>query len=153
MKRQKKGDRVLMGKIATGTYQGSENRIPLFDGKFTTGYMITRLEIASTDPHDDEEINLKVSTEPKSNISEWNWSDVQEVGWAGWNIPNAVNGVFYHSIIRPGTMVIEDLYISAYTPTGEGAEINYLIELEKFTFTDWDGAGILVGNLSQAGPQ
>ena len=56
------------------------------------------------------------------------------------------------SVIRPDNMAIEDMWISAYS-TSESTDLNYEITLEKYSFADWDGAAILVENLSQAGPQ
>ncbi len=84
MKLVKSGKRVLMGQIQTGTYQGSENRIQLFDGKFTTGYRVVAFEIAPETPTTSVEIMSGLSTEPKSGIADWDWNDVQEIGWAGW---------------------------------------------------------------------
>ena len=56
------------------------------------------------------------------------------------------------SVIRPDNMVVEDLWISAYS-TSESGDLNYEITLEKYEFPAWTGAGVLVENLSQAGPQ
>ncbi len=151
MKRDKAGRRVLMGQIDAGTYNGIENRIQLFDGKFTTGYRIVDFKITPQLPGSAYELIGKVSTEPKSTIGYFNWNDVQEVAWATWNAPtNSRYGAF--SLVRDGNMIIEDLWISFYT-TGEAIECNYEIILEKYSFAAWDGAGILVENLSQAGPQ
>lgn len=150
-KRIKDGRRVLTGQILTGTYQGAENRIQLFDGLFTTGYRIVSFRIAPQLPTGSFEILSKLSTEPKAVIYEWNWQDVQELAWHGWNISNSASDLFYVNL-REDNMVIEDLWISAYT-TGEAISVNYEIILDKYSFPAWDGAGILIENLSQAGPQ
>ena len=150
-KRDPKGRRVLTGQIDTGTYNGLENRIQLFDGLFTTGYRIVSFRIAPELPTGSYEIIAKLSTEPKSAIVNWNWSDVQQVAWVGWNISNSSTDLM-HVNVREDNMVIEDLWISSYT-TGEAIKINYEIILEKYTFPAWEGAGVLVENLSQAGPQ
>jgi len=152
MKRVSGGTRVLMGQISTGTYNGSENRIQLFDGLFTTGYRLVELRVAPKSPASTAEFVFKVSTEPKSNIAEFNWQDVQEIAWATVMVPLGY-GNGEQSNIRNDNMVIEDLYISAYTTSGSILQVNYELVLEKFTFPAWDGAGILVENLSQAGPQ
>tara|TARA_Y100000004_G_scaffold191426_1_gene250207 strand:- start:89 stop:547 length:459 start_codon:yes stop_codon:yes gene_type:complete len=147
----KKGRRVLMGDLETGTYNGLENRIQLFDGKFTTGFRIVEFKIAPTGPTNPLEIISKISTEPKSNLAEWRWRDVKELAWASWNAPTNSRHTLYVNI-RDENMVVEDLWISAYTP-GEGTTLNYEITLEKYEFPAWTGAGVLVENLSQAGPQ
>ena len=141
-----------MGQIHTGTYNGSENRIQLFDGKFTTGYRVTRLRVAPKSPASTAEYVFKVSTEPKSNIAEFNWQDVQEIAWATVMVPLGY-GNGEQTNIRDDNMAIEDLYISAYTTSGSILQVNYELVLEKYEFPAWTGAGVLVENLSQAGPQ
>ena len=151
-KRVKGGTKVLMGQITTGTYNGSENRIHLFDGLFTTGYRIVEFEIAGDLPLAADDVSSVISTEPISDLGQWDWANVKQLAWSS-ALSFGAGSIFDHrSIIRPDNMVIEDLYINAYT-TGEATEMNYKIVLEKFTFPAWDGAGILVENLSQAGPQ
>ena len=141
-----------MGQIDTGTYNGSENRIQLFDGKFTTGYRVTRLRVAPKSPASTAEYVFKVSTEPKSNIAEFNWQDVQEIAWATVMVPLGY-GNGEQTNIRDDNMAVEDLYISAYTTSGSILQVNYELVLEKYEFPAWTGAGVLVENLSQAGPQ
>jgi len=150
MKRTTDGRRVLTGQIDTGTYDASENKIHLFDGKFTTGYRIVEFVITPQTPTGSAEYISTLSTEPKSTISQWNWDDIQELAWGSYNTPIASRFGFQYEI-RPENMVIEDLWINAYT-TGEAALLNYMIVLDKYSFPSWDGAGILVENLSQGGP-
>lgn len=148
MKRVKGGRKVIMGQLDTGTYR---NRIQLFDGKFTTGYRVVEFQIVAKDPGGGKEIIGKLSTEPKSTLGQWDWSDVQELAWCSWNAPVSTSA-FTFSEIREDNMAIEDLWISTYH-AAESLPCNYKIVLEKYTFAAWDGAGILVENLSQAGPQ
>jgi len=150
MKRIKGGIKVVMGQIDTGTYNGSKNKIQLFDGKFTTGYRIKELRVSPKSPAGTGEFLFKVSTEPKSNISEFNWDDVEEVGWATVMVPLGY-GNGEQSNIRNENMAIQDLYISAYTTSGTTLQINYELVLEKYEFTAWDGAAIMVRNQSQSG--
>lgn len=149
--RVKEGRRVLTGQIKTGTYNGSENRIQLFDGQFTTGYRILSFKISPQYPTLPAEVISKITTEPKSSISQWVWQDVQELAWVAWNAPTSSRHTLFTNI-REDNMVIEDLWISAYAVT-EAIQLNYEIILEKYEFPAWDGAGVLVENLSQAGPQ
>lgn len=150
--RAKEGRRVLTGQIASGTYDGSENRIQLFDGRFTSGYRVESFKIALKSPAGNFEVVSKLSTEPKASIENWNWQDVQEIAWAAWNIPTSSRHTYYGEV-RDDNMVIQDLYISAYTTAGSTVQVNYEIILEKYEFPAWDGAGVLVENLAQAGPQ
>jgi len=151
MKKSKAGTRVLTGNIVAGSYNGLENRIQLFDGKFTTGYRIVDFKIASRYPLNAGEWISKLTTEPKSTVGEWHWDDVQELAWAKYDQAVLFTGT-QMSVIRPDNMVVEDLWISAYS-TSESNDLNYEITLEKYEFPAWTGAGVLVENLSQAGPQ
>jgi hypothetical protein len=151
MKRAKSAKRVLTGSIVAGSYQGSENRIQLFDGRFTTGYRIVDFKIASEYPLNAGEWVSKISTEPKSTVAQWFWQDVQELAWAKYDQAVLFTGTEM-SVIRQDNMVVEDLWISAYS-TSESGNLNYEITLEKYEFAAWEGAGVLVENLSQGGPQ
>ena len=149
MKKTKK--RVIMrGQIATGTYSGHENRLQVFDGKYTTGYKVVEFRISPNNPDSSQEYSAKLSTEPISTISAFNWQNIQEFAWATWGEPSSAAGD--RVIIAEDNMVVEDLYVSAYT-SGEGTVFNYYIVLDQYEFPAWTGAGILVENLSQAGPQ
>tara|TARA_Y100001938_G_C8076712_1_gene426562 strand:+ start:1720 stop:2169 length:450 start_codon:yes stop_codon:yes gene_type:complete len=144
------GTKTLTGQVQSGTYQGSANRIQLFDGKFTTGYRIIEFKIAPITVTFSREAQGKLATEPKSTVSQWHWDDVQELAWAYWGQDKYLDT---YMNIRADNMVIEDLYLSVYDETGDNVTWNYEITLEKYEFPAWTGAGVLVENLSQAGPQ
>ena len=149
MKRIKGGRKIIRGQIDTGTYNGNENKIQLFDGKFTTGYKIVEFVIISDGPAGSSEQIGKLRTTPKSNISVFDFSDVEEVAWSAWGVPtNTRFGEF--SLVAEDNLIIEDLYLSAYT-TGEADKMNYYIVLDKYEFTAWDGAATMVRNQSQSG--
>ena len=145
MKRVKGGTKVIRGILATGTYN---NRIQLFDGKFTTGYRISSLEFMPDDPQSSSEYLIKVSTQPKSNLAEFDWGDVEEVAWGAYNTPIA-SRFGTDSAIDPENMTVRDLYISAYT-TGEAGFLNYMLVLDKYEFAAWDGAATMIKNESQS---
>jgi len=149
MKRIKGGRKVLTGRILEGEYQSPENKLQLFDGKFTTGYRIVSFQIAPVNPALAQEVLGKLSTVPKSTVTQWFWEDVEELAWCHWGQDK------YHDTftqIRDDNLIIEDLWISAYNETFDGASVNYEIVLDKYEFTAWDGAGAMVRNQSQAGP-
>ena len=150
MKRVKGGRKVLTGQIIEGTYNGSENRIQLFDGKCTTGYRIVSFKITPRTPVSPDLVIGKLSTVPLSTVTVWEWQDVRELAWAKWSADKYFDE---YENLREDNMVIEDLYISTYNSTTDQSAINYEIILDKYEFAAWDGAGILVENLSQAGPQ
>ena len=151
MKRVKGGIKIVAGQLDSGTYQGVENKIQLFDGKFTTGYRVVRFVITDSQPLGSYEAMATLSTEPKSTIGYWNFGDIQEIAWAGWQNPAPSNGSDDFTLVREGNMLIQDLWINAYS-SSDNRVINYYIELEKYEFTAWDGAGEMVRNNAQAGP-
>lgn len=148
MKRAKSGRRVLTGTITSNA--STYNRIQLFDGKFTTGYRIVNFKMAPHSPQTSAEAMGKLATATVGSADHWHWEDVRELAWTFWGADKYQDD---YLTIRPDNMVIEDLYLYVYDATGDGTTMNYLIELEKYEFPAWDGAGILVENLSQAGPE
>jgi len=152
MKRISDGRKVLRGQITMNTYNGLENRIQLWDGKFTTGYRIVEFKIIPKSPQNQEEVLSIISTEPRSGVpSNFNLSLNQELAYATWNVPNQTEYSFWNLIVE-GNMAIEDLWISCYT-TGDDPLLNYYIVLEKYSMSDWEGAGVLVDNLNQGGSE
>ena len=152
MKRISDGRKVLRGQITMNTYNGLENRIQLWDGKFTTGYRIVEFKIIPKSPQNQEEVLSIISTDPRSGVpSNFNLSLNQELAYATWNVPNQTEYSFWNLIVE-GNMAIEDLWISCYT-TGDDPLLNYYIVLEKYSMSDWEGAGVLVDNLNQGGSE
>jgi len=149
MKRIKDGRKVVRGQIESNTYL---NRIHLFDGKFTTGYRIVGFHIVSEDPLLQEAFMATVSTEPKSAQDKWDYSNVEELAWAKWTQAYAIGPTDndWRNYVE-ANMVVEDLWIGNYCTT-DNQVLNYEIVLDKYVFPAWDGAGVLVQNLSQAGP-
>lgn len=146
MKRVKGGTKVIRGQMLTNT----NLKIQLFDGKFTTGYKVVKFEIMENFPTTGKTMVSKLSTEKKTNFGYFTWSDNEELAWAASNNPISTRwGDF--ALIDPTNMIIEDLFVNAYSD-GESILMNYFIELEKYEFTAWDGAGQMVRNQSQAGP-
>jgi hypothetical protein len=150
MKRIKAGRKVLTGQVTTSTYSGNENRLQLFDGKFTTGYRIVDVRIAPDFPSTGEELVGKLTTEPDSSLGSWDFSDVEQLAWFTWGVP--LGSRYTESmLIREDNMAVQDLWIQVYNPS-EAVTVNYYIVLEKYEFTAWDGAATMVKNLSQSGP-
>ncbi len=141
---KKVGEYVLMGQIAGNTNM----RFNLFDGLFTTGYRIKEFYLENSSPTDGAEAVAIISTRRKSVTVNWDWSDVTELAWAAFQAPTTNSAEKFY--IRPDNVAIEDLFLMVYS-TLDSRTFNYMIILEKMEFKDWDGAGILVENNSQAG--
>ena len=145
------------GKLLTmrGTIPVNTNgkRIQIFDGKYTTGYRIVEFYCAPENPTEGQSIILKAHTSKTTpSISKFNWGDPQEIAWVTWGIPNSNTGADFF-LIDEDNMIIEDLYLSFYSETGDTDYANYYLVLQKYEFPAWTGAGFLVENLGQGGPQ
>lgn len=146
--RIKGGRKVLVGRITEGTYNGNDNKIQLFDGRFDTAYKLISFKVAPASPTVSQELIGKLSTQPKSNVTTWIWDDIEEVAWAHWGADKYQDD---YSNVRDEAMIVENLWISGYNETLDQSSINYEIILEKMKITAWDGASIMVRNQSQAG--
>jgi len=142
MKRVKEGNKVLMGMITMQTY---DNQLHLFDGRFTTGYRVVKFRIIPKSPSNQEEVLAVLTTKERGSVpSVFNFNFKSHIAYAGWNIPNQTEFSEYELIVD-GNMAIEDIWLSCYT-TGDETDLNYYIELEKYTFPAWDGAGVMAEN-------
>lgn len=145
---KKIGRLVLRGQMDPNV---NGKKLQIFDGKYTTGYKVVSFRVATYTPYATEEVVAKLHTGKTTvSIGQWDWGDSQEIGWAVWGAPTVQ--YYFPNLVDPNNLVVEDLYISNYSPTGEAGElINYFIELEKYEFPAWDGAGAMVTNQAQAG--
>jgi hypothetical protein len=136
----------------TESESGSPKRIILFDGRFDTGYRITKFAIwgstyaSSTHPDVIGKLGTTGDLEEQS-VDFMNASENREIAWAA-----ATGGVDYisnmDSIIDPDNLVIEDLYVYVRN-VSDGERINYFIEMDKYEFSDWVGALAMVRNRAQ----
>lgn len=146
MKRVKGGRKVIKGQISMNTHS---NRIMLFDGKFTTGYRVVEFRIIPKSPQNQEEVIAVLSTEAQGGVpSTLNFSNNTQIAFSLWNTPNQTESSTWDLVVSDN-MAVEDLFLSNYT-TGDDTDLNFYIELEKYEFTAWDGAGTMVANQSQS---
>jgi len=140
-------DRVtLKGQILTRAGPEAPQRIQLFDGRFDTGYRITKFVVfpADVDNTLSRIFTAKLAISPNvDDAREFNWQDNREVAWAVTAFD--ANGI---SLTGPldlptdyDSIVIEDLYLYSWEVTGgSGVNLNYFIELERVELTDAMGA-------------
>ena len=90
------------------------HRISLFDGRFDTGYRVTRFDISVSDRDNSSTViaSGKLMTEPENNNRTWNWGLNTEIAWAStsWD-GNDRYAVVKEAYIDPDNMVIEDLRV------------------------------------------
>jgi hypothetical protein len=128
------------------------HRIQLFDGRYDTGYRITRFDISVSNRDNSGTViaSGKLMTEAATNNRTWNWGLNTEVAWASasWD-GNDRYAVIKENYIDPDNMIIEDLFIGMHAYGDEGQEINYIIEMDKYDVTEWQGALSMVRNSAQ----
>ena len=127
----------------------STKKIALFDGRFDTGWMITDFVIATANPDDGAEDGwARLSTEENTSDA-WDWSDQTSIAWAVSETRVAGSPVFGRTIVDPDNIIVEDLHIYCKSISGND-KINYMITMQKYDLTDWQGALAMVRNKSQA---
>ena len=129
------------------TEAGNPQRIPLFDGTFKTAYRVTAFYIwgsnwsGSTGP----DCIGKLSKNDDGSTSAATFmraDDDNQIAWAGNNGTGdaPANPLTENSIIDRDNLVVEDLYVYVRTAAAQSTAINYLIEMEKYEISDWQGA-------------
>lgn len=145
-----------MKKIEEYTVRGqltelSVEKIQLFDGRFDTGYRIVEFQIAPRVPSGQLDGYATLATEEGTlSGGTWEWDDNTQVAWSSFSEGGGAfspNNVI--SIVDPDNLIIEDLYIYANSSSSSQV-INYMIKLEKYDITDWQGALAMVRNRAQA---
>jgi len=146
-----------MKKIGSYTCRGAIDsltieRIILFDGRFDTGYVVTKFMILTTDPDNSGLDGFGILATQADMGTTWDLSDGTQVGWA--SMPNNGSatgppGTPFELIDRDN-LVVEDLHIYAETNATGPNPINYYIEMDKYEFTESRGALAMVRNQSQS---
>ena len=152
---KKIGSYTVRGKInpASSTV-GKTEKILLFDGRFDTGYVVTKFVIGINDPDNasNDVYGILLTENLYDGVDKnWNWADNREIGWASMaNVYGDAGppGMPFELIDRDN-FIIEDLYV--YVRTGTSVlPVNYYIELDKYDTTDARGALAMVRNSSQS---
>lgn len=145
---KKVGQYTTRGQFAEGTVK----RIQLFDGRFDTGYRVVDFRICSSDiGSSGDNCSARLTTEdigamPPSGEDMVDFADNRQIGWAA--ISGQTNGFENQTpIIDPDNLIVEDLYVSGQHASTH--PINYMITLEKYDITDWQGALAMVRNSAQ----
>ena len=130
-------------------------RIQLFDGRFDTGYRITKFYVwgKGIEVGNDNDVLGLLATEdletPTSGIV-FDAGVNSQIGWAsnrGTTYGDA--NAFQKGIIDPDNMVIEDLFFYGFAGDQGSSLVNYLIEMQKYDIAEWEGALNMVRNRSQ----
>jgi hypothetical protein len=128
----------------TETTSGDPQKIPLFDGKFTTAYRVIAFHIWGSDfgGLDNGELVAKLSKNEFGSTAADSFlraDDDNQIAWAGAGGSTA-KWDQQVSVVDPDNLIVEDLYVYAHTTGTTGDAINYLVEMEKYSISDWQGA-------------
>jgi len=137
----------MRGRVQDVGTINNEIQIYLFDGSFDTGFKIVSFEISPGNWNVDPDCSAILATEPiEGNAYQWDWSDNTQKAWAAIQANGAgAVGTYYSSVLDD--IIVEDLYIKAWSSTG--SDVNYKIVLEKVKISEYRGALALVMNSSQ----
>jgi len=132
---------------------GSPKRIRLFDGKFSTGYRVTKFQIFGASFTGSSAFVIgKLATTNNLNTSTTNFMNAGDVRELGWSVSaGATDGgadIFADSVIDRDNMIVEDLFVYA-RGNNDTAPVNYYIELDKYEFPSPTGALTMVRNNAQ----
>ena len=129
------------------TEAGLPQKITLFDGSFESAYRVVDFKIwgatysgTSVNP----DVIGKLSKNEFSVTSGTNFmraDDDNQIAWAASAAGLDGGGApFADSIIDKDNLIVEDLYVYVRCTGASTIEVNYLITMEKYEITDWQGA-------------
>jgi len=126
------------------TAAGNPQRIPLFDGTFTTAYRVKEFYIWGADLStvSNNDVAGKLSKNDDGSTASTSFfraDDDNQIAWAG---AEGHQDTFKMSasIIDPDNLIVEDLYVYAATQGTTSVAINYMVVMEKYEISDWQGA-------------
>ena len=146
---KKIGDYTARGVVSEDdTANGNPQKIPLFDGRFDTAYRVVAFKIWGTDwsGTNNPDCIGKLSKNDVGSAGAATFmraDDNNQIAWAttSGDSDAGVRGGFAESIIDPDNMVVEDLYVYARSTNSVTSDpINYLVIMEKYDISDWQGA-------------
>ena len=147
----------------TGDTDGTPSltKIHLFDGRYDTGWRVTKFEVRPHNVADDASNTrnwaCKLTTVSygggATRFDHWQFEDVREIAWAACSYDANATGAMTtpYSLVDPDNLIIEDLYV-AVNEYNDTDPVNYFIEMEKYEIPEAYGALAMVRNNAQ-GPE
>ena len=129
------------------TEAGEMQRISLFDGSFKTAYRIKEFYVwgASYGSSTQPDCIGKLSKNDDGVTASANFmraDDDNQIGWAWFDASDDTGGGFGAPsyLVDPDNLVVEDLFVYIRSRSGTTATMNYMVVMEKYEITDWQGA-------------
>jgi hypothetical protein len=128
----------------TETEAGTPQKITLFDGSFQTAYRVTDFKIwSATTLAGSAACVGKLSKNDSGVTAQTNFfraDDDNQIAWAVSEMQSdGAFGGFTETIIDHDNMIVEDLFVYVRAESATTA-VNYLVTMEKYEITDWQGA-------------
>ena len=126
------------------TSAGNPQRIPLFDGSFKTAYRVVEFYVWSSTINNSTNPDVigKLSKNDDgvaSNVNFFRADDDNQIAWASVSGSSDVLSAPFN-VIDKDNLIVEDLFVYALTAGSTTTAINYLVVMEKYEITDWQGA-------------
>ena len=125
---------------------GALGKIILFDGRFDTAFKVTDFRVwgASTGGSTTGDVVGKLATSPNCETAPgdfFNADDVREIAWSqnSASTDSGAGGGMGERIIDHDNLVVEDLYVYIRGQQ-DGVKVNYIITMEKYDISEWEGA-------------
>ena len=141
---------TMRGTLSARAGDDHPTRIQLFDGRFDTGYRITKFIIC---PYDVDNTNVrnftaKLSISPNVDTAQsFDFNDNREIAWSWFAFDANGRMDFVNEIIDRDNIIIEDLWIFGWEVAGgTSGFFNYYIEAERVELTDAMGAVTMARN-------
>ncbi len=141
---KKIGEYTVLGHVADGTVK----EIRLFDGRFDTGYKVISFKLFPNDPTSgNSDCFGSLATEAAAATSAWSADDNRQIAWSSQNMAGGYAANANMSIVDPDNMIVENIFV--YANDANDNPVNYMISLEKYDISDWQGALAMVRNSAQ----
>ena len=126
------------------TTDGNPQKIPLFDGRFDTAYRVVEFRIwgSSFAGGNDADCVGKLSKNAIGTTGNANFlraDDDNQIAWAA-SQGDVDHFITAPAIVDPDNLVVEDLYVYVRSRGTNTFAVNYLVIMEKYEITDWQGA-------------
>ncbi len=136
---------TIRGSINASDAATVPKRLFLFDGEFETGHKVVDFQIFNDGDTTTDAQGVLATADDLTPITDWDFSDNQQIAWSQihwWDFNNNSRS----EVTDPDNMIVEDLYLYATN----SVRVNFIIRLQKYDLSDWEGAAAMVRNKSQA---
>ena len=125
-------------------------RVNVFDGDYTTGYKITKIQAFTNRPGSQvAEGWVTVATTEDFEGDEWDAANSQQIAWTGFHTTTfgGTSAYVHDTIIDRNNLIIEELYV--YAQSDENLLTNVYIEFDVYQLPPYRGSLAIVQNMSQ----